>query len=583
MTNIKKFQKYLKKNNIDYYIINRTDEFLNEYISAYAERLKWITGFTGSAGRAIISQSSAILFVDGRYTFQVKQEINKKDISLKHINNYWAHLKQIANFNVKIAVDYKLHSIKEINHLKNIINKSKSNIVFLKTNPIDKLWKNQPKHPNSKIFDHPIKYAGIDRKIKINKFQAKIKKNKNDFYILSSLDSIAWLLNIRGSDINMTPLAFANLLIPKNGKLTLFCEINKIEKKLVKKIKPLCNLKKFHDLEKIFGQIPKGKSISMDYSNTPYYFKNLSKISSLKVKHLNNPCTVLKAVKNSIELKGAKKANIRDGVSVVKFIYWLKNLKNLKKITEIKAANYLLKLRKKNRLFYSLSFDTISAAGKNAALPHYRVSKKTDSNLENNNIYLIDSGAQYKDGTTDITRTIILGRASKEIKDRFTRVLKGHIAIANHKFKKNTTGAQIDYLARQSLNEVGCDYDHGTGHGIGSFLNVHEGPQRIAKKTHSNSHQILDGMIISNEPGYYKENDYGIRIENLIIVKKIIKNFYFETISFAPVDIDLIDVKLLNKNELMWINKYHSIVFKKLNKFLNLNERIWLKNITKPL
>ena len=269
---------------------------------------------------------------------------------------------------------------------------------------------------------------------------------------------------------------------------------------------------------------------------------------------------------------------------MVKFLYWIKNLKKIDEISEIKAADYLYNIRKKNKLFHSLSFDTISAVGKHAALPHYRVSQNTNIKLEKENIYLVDSGAQYKDGTTDITRTIILGKPSKEKKDRFTRVLKGHIALATHVFSKGTRGADIDHLARQSLRQVGCDYDHGTGHGIGSFLSVHEGPQRIAKKTDTNSSKILPGMIISNEPGYYEKNKYGIRIENLIVVKKYMQNLLkFETISFAPIDRDLIDKKILNSSEIDWINSYHNSVYKKINKYLIHDEKLWLKKTTKPL
>ena len=269
----------------------------------------------------------------------------------------------------------------------------------------------------------------------------------------------------------------------------------------------------------------------------PFILKKLCESVGLDTHHIVNPCIQAKAVKNGVELEGARQANIRDGVSIAKFLFWLKNSNNINKISEISAANYLYNIRKNNDLFYSLSFDTISAIGKHAALPHYRVSDESNLQLEDNSIYLVDSGAQYKDGTTDITRTIIIGKPSEEHKDRFTRVLKGHIAIATHIFSKGTTGADIDHLARKSLNEAGYDYDHGTGHGIGSFLSVHEGPQRIAKKPVVQSAELLPGMIISNEPGYYKENSFGIRIENLVIVKEKTSNLIeFETISWAPID-----------------------------------------------
>jgi len=374
------------------------------------------------------------------------------------------------------------------------------------------------------------------------------------------------------------------LLIPKKGKLTLFCNIKKIEENLKRKLKGLCYLKNFTDIKKDFSSIPKFQFVSMDYSNTPFYFKDLCESISLKTLHIKNPCIELKASKNLTELKGAKRANIRDGISIVKFLYWLKSKKNLKNISEIKVADYLLALRKKNKLFYSLSFDTISAFGKHSALPHYRVSKNSNYQLKKNNIYLCDSGGQYKDGTTDITRTIILGNPSEEMKDRFTRVLKGHIAISTKIFRKGTTGSDIDHLARKSLIEIGCDYDHGTGHGIGSFLSVHEGPQRISKKLKVRDAILKQGMIISNEPGFYSENKYGIRIENLLIVKKKYSNYLqFETISFAPIDIDLIKIDLLTQNEIEWINNYHNQVYQKVSKYISKRERKWLKLVTNPL
>ena len=315
-----------------------------------------------------------------------------------------------------------------------------------------------------------------------------------------------------------------------------------------------------------------------------FYFKYLCKSAGLDTHHFVNPCIQAKAVKNEVELEGAREANIRDGISITKFLFWLKNNDKINNISEISAADYLYNIRKKNDLFYSLSFDTISAIGKHASLPHYRVSDESNLQLNNNNIYLFDSGAQYKDGTTDITRTIIIGNPSEEHKDRFTRVLKGHIAIATHIFSKGTTGADIDHLARKSLNEAGYDYDHGTGHGIGSFLSVHEGPQRIAKKSDVKSAELLPGMIISNEPGYYKENSFGIRIENLMIVKEKTSNLIeFETISWAPIDHDLIEKKLLNDLEVQWINSYHSKVYKKIQNFLSLKEKKWLQKATKTL
>ena len=584
ISNIKKFQKFLKKEKIKYFIVNRTDEFLSEYIAPYAERLNWLTNFSGSAGRAIISQTNVRLFVDGRYTFQAKEEINNKEIQLDHLKNYWNYLKKLKKMNGVLSIDTKLHSVEEVLQIKNLYKKSKLKINFLDYNPIDKIWKKKPNYPKSIIFNHHTKFSGISREKKIKKFQKFLKEKRLDYYLLSSLDSIAWILNLRGNDIQYTPIFLSNLLIPAKGKLTLFTLHKNIENKAILEIRSSCNLESIYNMVKIIKNISADSYVGMDYSNISYFNKILCERCGIQTKNIINPCIFYKAIKNRIELKGARQSNLRDGVSVTKFLYKLKQINNFNKISEISAAKILFKLRKNNKLFFTPSFETISAASKHASLPHYRVSKNSNVNLENNNIYLFDSGAQYRDGTTDITRTIILGKSNEEHKELFTRVLKGHIAIASHIFPNGTTGSDIDYLARKSLNEVGYDFDHGTGHGIGSFLSVHEGPQRIAKKNKVKSAVLLPGMILSNEPGYYKENDFGIRIENLIIVKKHKKNlFKFETISWAPIDRDLIYKKILNNYEINWINWYHSKVYKKLKNFLLLKEKQWLKEVTKAI
>ena len=322
----------------------------------------------------------------------------------------------------------------------------------------------------------------------------------------------------------------------------------------------------------------------MDEEITSFHFKNILKNKDHIIQHLENPCLYPKAIKNDLEIEGARSANLRDGVSVTKFLFWLKNTMIVEETNEIKAANHLFNLRKNNHLFFSPSFDTISAFGSNAALPHYRVSNKTNLFFKTNSIYLVDSGVQYKDGTTDITRTIIIGDPTNEQKNMYTRVLKGHIAIAEVIFEVGTRGSTLDLLARKSLQEVNCDYAHGTGHGIGSFLNVHEGPQRIAKSKNQSDGIIKPGMILSNEPGYYKNNEYGIRIENIIICKTNKKNYlYFETISLAPIDKDLIEINLLNNKEIEWLNSYHKKVYEKISPQLSRKEELWLKFVTSPI
>ena len=514
MKNLKiaKIQQQLKDKAIDALIINRTDEFLNEYIPPDAERLSWATNFSGSAGRAIINQNRSSLFVDGRYTFQAKEQIDIDMISLLHWNDFSEELKKNLKKNKCVALDPMLHSIEEVNKIIELADENETKLYFTKPNLIDELWIDKPEREYSVIFNHPINYAGIDASNKVDQFVKELKSNNLDSYFLSSLDSIAWLLNIRADDIFHTPLAFSYLFISVENKPILYLSIEKLNTDLKNRLSNFLNLQPIEEIENIFENLTKKLKVGFDYKNTSYFFYDLALGYDLVPSNLQNPCLIPKATKNETELEGSRKAHIRDGVSITKFLYWLKNHQCVEEENEISVANKLLSFRESNELFHSVSFDSISAIGKNAALPHYRADKNNPVSLKNNCIYLSDSGGQYYDGTTDITRTIILGNPNKEQIERFTRVLKGHINLSSHTFKKGTKGTDIDYLARESLQEINCDYDHGTGHGIGSFLSVHEAPQRISKKSMFPSVELLPGMILSNEPGYYKEGEYGIRI-----------------------------------------------------------------------
>ena len=589
MLPVQKIQKWLKKNNTDIFLINRTDQFLSEYIAPFFERLQWISNFSGSAGRAIIEKNKAYIFVDGRYTNQVREEVDTSYFEIIHLKEYWNFIEDYKNKNIIISIDAFLHSVSEVNKIKNIFKNNKATLSYVKSNPIDLFWKDQPKKPNFKAFIHEIKYSGKEASSKINSLQKILKINSINYYFSSSLDSIAWLLNIRGNDIENTPLVCCYIIIPSDGKVELFIDKEKINN-CFQYLENIAKINKFEEIDKYIHSINSKISFGMDENSTPYFFKQLCLEKNINTVDFEDPCLYPKAQKNKIELEGARKANLRDGVSITKFLYWIKNHKQVEEIDEINAAEYLLNLRVKNKLYFSLSFETISAFGYHAALPHYRVSKKTNLSFKNNSIYLVDSGAQYKDGTTDITRTIVIGNPSNEQKDRFTRVLKGHIGIAQSIFKSKILGSELDPLARKALKEIGWDYDHGTGHGIGSFLSVHEGPQRIAKSQGQSDGYISEGMIISNEPGYYKENEYGIRIENLLICNLVdhsnltnLITLNFETISWAPIDKDLIELKLLNKKEINWLNNYHSKVFNLIGPKLNTKERIWLKKATSPL
>ncbi len=581
-SNLKKLQNLLKEKDIDIFVINRSDEFLNEYISPNAERLNFITNFSGSAGRAIITPTDAFLYVDGRYTFQANTQINAKEIQPKHLNSFWTDLEKILlEAEYKIALDPTLHSIIEIEKVEKMLENSTSQLQLIDKNFVDLIWENQPKTQYTDIFDHPKSFAGQGRSEKLDILKKFLDQNEIDHYFVSGLDNIAWLLNLRADDIKYTPLLYSYLLISKNNKHSLYIKESSMPEILKKEIQTLININNIENIGSIFNNINSSETIGLDFNSTTYYFLDLLRKQKINTKNLVNPCILLKAVKNETELDGAKKAHIRDGVSITKYIYWLKNIMDPKSNDEISVANHLEDLRRKNELFHSLSFDTISAIDKNAALPHYRVTEEGKSSFSDNNIYLVDSGGQYFDGTTDITRTIILGEATTEQKDRFTRVLKGHIALSNHVFEKGTKGTDIDYLARKNLQEINLDYDHGTGHGIGSFLSVHEAPQRIAKKSMFDSVELLPGMILSNEPGYYKENEYGIRTENLVVIKENNnKKLYFENISWCPIDLDLIESSMLDQIERHWLDTYHKKVYDTLEMYLENKERDWLKKVT---
>ena len=581
---IDKIQKKLIKENIDCLIINRTDEFLNEYISPDAERLCWATDFSGSAGRALINQNASHLFVDGRYTFQAKEQVDIDTISLLHLNDFWSELTKYFSKYKCIALDPKLHSIDEVIKIKELANKYKTKLYFTEPNLIDKLWKNKPKRQYDVIFDHPIKFAGLDSSTKLKSLIKKIDLNNLNGYFLSSLDSIAWLLNLRGFDFAHTPLAFAYIFISTLNKPVLYASLSKINNDLILRLETILELKPIEEINSVFNDLESNFKIGFDYKSSCYYFYHLALQNKIIPSSLEDPCLFPKATKNETELNGSRNAHIRDGASVTKFLFWLKNHHNIEEENEISVANKLFNFRQTNKLFHSISFESISAIGKNAALPHYRADKNNSIPMKSNCIYLSDSGGQYLDGTTDITRTIILGKSTSEQRDRFTRVLKGHISLSTHTFQKGTKGTEIDYLARQSLQEINHDYDHGTGHGIGSFLSVHEGPQRISKKSIFPGVELLPGMIISNEPGFYKEGEYGIRIENIIIVQEINGGLLnFENISWAPIDRDLIETDILNENELKWINEYHKSVFKKISHLLTPEEKLWLQKVTMPL
>ena len=585
---IKLIQNYLYDHKLDGFMQPRADSYLGEYVPKSDARLEWVSGFTGSAGVILILREQAFLFVDSRYIIQAKNETKNTGIkvilsSKLSLEKYI--LKKIKKVK-KIAFDPWLHSYFYIKSVLNIENKINTKFIPLKENPIDLIWtNNRDTPPNSQIKIHPLKYAGISSGNKIKNLSIYLKKLHADAYIINQPDSLAWLLNIRGLDLKHTPVILARAIIFNNGSLFLFIDSARINKNVNNHLKRN-NIKIFAE-KNIVSEIKKISKQKNKILIDPNYV-SYALIQDIIVKNSNiieTKCPIehLKSIKNKTEIKGAFSSHIKDGIALSNFLFWLHKYK-ISLNSELLAANKIDNLRSKQDNFISTSFETISGFGSNGAIVHYRVTEKSNKKFKSNNLYLCDSGGQYLEGTTDVTRTIAIGKPTLNMKDHFTTVLKGHIALASAIFPYGTTGNELDLLARLPLWKKDINYGHGTGHGVGSCLSVHEGPQRISK----GSFTILEpGMITSNEPGYYLTNAYGIRIENLMLVKKIKdkqnKNMLgFEILTLAPIDINLINYDLLTQEEVSWLNNYHEKIYKKISNSLENENKKWLKNVCAP-
>jgi len=583
-------RKQLKRRKLDAFLVPRADEYQNEYVPACAERLSWLTGFSGSAGIAIVGIRSAALFVDGRYTLQAPKQVDTRvfDILQMPQNTPQDWIKKHLKKGATIGYDPKLHSIKAIELLKKSADEVGVNLSAQPENLVDSIWKNRPAAPRAPVFLHPFKYSGLLAAKKISSIQRLLRKSKTNATVLTLPESIAWLLNIRGQDVPHTPLPLCFAILPAKGKPELFIAPGKLTATVRKALTKDVTLRKPELLSGALAALGKsGGKIQLDTLKASQWFADQLIDAGVEIVHATNPCLDLKATKNKIEIAGARIAHKRDGVAVCRFLAWLDANAPSVKLDEITAAKKLEAFRKQTGVLKEISFETISGAGANGAIVHYRVSESTNAPLEPGSLYLVDSGAQYLDGTTDITRTIAIGTPTKDMRSHFTLVLKGHIGISAARFPKGTRGVDLDPLARASLWNAGLDFDHGTGHGVGSYLSVHEGPQSISKKSMVT---LVPGMILSNEPGYYREGHYGIRIENLELVTPLRKvkggersMMSFETLTLAPFDRRLIDVSLLTRDELKWLNAYHARVFKELGHELKGKDKAWLKAATEPL
>ncbi|MFQ6372233.1 aminopeptidase P family protein [Shewanella sp. YIC-542] len=576
--------------NLDAFIQPRADEYLGEYVPAHNERLLWLSGFTGSAGMAIVMKNSAAIFVDGRYVVQVRQQVDAALYSYQSLTDMpqYQWLAEHLPSGSRVGVDPRCHTLAWFDEAKMALDKAGIELVALARNPVDSCWQPRPAAGNApaQLFSDAL--AGKTSGQKRREIGALIQKAGADVALVSALDSFCWLLNIRGQDIPRIPVILGTALLYADGRMTLFTRLEKLPEDIAAHVGEGVSFREEAALNEALSAL-NGKKLLADPHTANAASQLQAKAAGAKLIAGSDPVALAKACKNPTEMQGMIDSHIRDGVAVSRFLAWLDNeVANGRLHDEAVLADKLESFRKQHPQYREPSFDTISAAGSNAAMCHYNYANGTPKMLEMNSIYLVDSGAQYQDGTTDVTRTIAIGKVTDEQKKLVTLVLKGHIALDQARFPKGTSGQQLDMLARQYLWQQGFDYDHGTGHGVGHYLSVHEGPQRIAKN--HNAVALAPGMVISNEPGYYREGAFGIRLENLITVKPCTElagaereTYCFEALTLIPMDKRLFDKALLNADEIAWLNRYHQRVYDTLSPRLSGSELAWLQQATAAL
>jgi len=579
----------LARRGLDGFVVPRADEHQGEYVPKRAERLAWLTAFTGSAGAAVVLMDMAAVFVDGRYTLQVRQQTDTKLFEPRDLveEGPAGWIEKVLPKGAKLGYDPWLHTAAAVEGLRAAAEKNGASVVACETNPIDAVWHDQPVAPTAKAIIHDMKLAGESAEAKRTRIAEDVKKTGADAAVITMPDSVCWLLNIRGGDVPHTPFALSFAILNSDGSTDLFMDERKSSPELVKHLGNAVRLRDPKDFAPALDAL-RGKTVVADPTTAAAaIFDRLNKAGA-RIKRAPDPVQLPKACKNPIEIEGTRQAHIRDGAALSKFLCWLAREAPGGHLTEIDAAKTLEGFRAQTGALRDLSFDSISGAGSNGAVVHYRVTNSTNRPIKNNEVFLIDSGAQYPDGTTDVTRTIIIGAPTAEMKDRFTRVLKGHIALATVRFPEGTPGAALDAFARRPLWEAGLDYDHGTGHGVGSYLSVHEGPQNISKR--HITQPLKPGMICSNEPGFYKAGEFGIRIENLVVVSEAKpvpggerKMMEFETITLAPIDLGLVEPQLLSADERAWLNAYHARVRATLLPLVDAETRPWLEQATRAI
>jgi Xaa-Pro aminopeptidase len=578
----------LKRRGLDGFLVPRADRQQNEYLPASEERLAWLTGFTGSAGAAVVLSESAVLFVDGRYTVQANAQVDKTVFSIEHLIErppvQW--LEQNLKNGAKLGYDPWLHTSEQTEKLRNACAAAGAKLVAVDDNPIDALWRDRPAPPAGPVALRDLKFAGESAPDKLKRIRTELAKLRADALLVSDPQNVAWAFNIRGADVAHTPLALAFALIPREGRPALYVDGGKLSNTVRHTLDEFTDVCAPDDLTRDVGKF-KDKTVRIDQASAADALTHLVADSGGRPQRGADPITLMKATKNHAEIVGSRAAHRRDGVAIARFLAWFDKEAPSGKLSEIDVVAALESFRRDTGALKDISFPTIAGAGPNGAIVHYRVTQRSNRRIGKNELFLVDSGAQYEDGTTDITRTLVVGKPSEEMRDRFTRVLKGHIAIATAIFPENTSGAQLDPLARTALWQAGLDFDHGTGHGVGSYLSVHEGPARLSKL---GTVALRRGMILSNEPGYYKTAAYGIRIENLVLVIAAPEPIgaekplnAFETLTLAPIDRRLIDARMLLPKERAWLDSYHERVHEMLSALVDAPTKAWLAAATKPL
>ena len=578
----------LKKQGLDGFIVPHADEFQNEYLPPSAERLTWLTGFTGSAGVAVVLAEKAAAFTDGRYTLQIKEQVDAALYDIRHIKDEPPKDWVAENLpeGGRLGYDPWLHTEKSLEVWRKAAEKAGGELVAAESNPLDAVWGDRPKVPSAPVVPHDLAFTGESSQDKRKRIGETLKEKGADTAIITAPDSVAWLLNVRGGDVNHTPLPLSFAVLYADGRAEWFIDPAKTESGLTEHLGDEVTVRGYGEFEPALWALGNSRVLADPAATAALVFERLGKAGAKIVKD-SDPCQLPKACKNKVEIDGARAAHRRDGVALTRFLAWLAAEAPKGGLSEIAAADRLRSYRDEGENIRDLSFRTISGSGPNSAVVHYSVTPESDRMLGGGELYLIDSGAQYLDGTTDVTRTVAIGDPTPEMRDRFTRVLKGHIAIATAQFPEGTSGSQLDILARHALWQAGLDYDHGTGHGVGSYLGVHEGPQRISKIP--NKVALKPGMIVSNEPGYYKEGAWGIRIENLVCVTQVEiagaeKDMLgFETLTLAPIDRNLVERSLLTEGEREWLNGYHARVREVLGPLVDKKTAKWLAAATQAI